>query len=75
VDDRRGRAAAFVADAYPEWAHDGTVGLEWTRTPTDHSTAVRRFLDGFATWVAQQLETAVEARPIHSVEAPNEHRE
>ena len=53
----RGRAAAFVADTYPEWAHEATVGLEWTRTPTDDSAAVRRFLDGFATWVAEQSQT------------------
>ena len=52
----RARAAAFVAHAYPEWAHDATVGLEWTRTPTDDAIAVRRFLDGFATWVAEQLQ-------------------
>ena len=52
----RTRAATFIADAYPEWAHDATVGLAWTRTPTDDSTAVQRFLDGFATWVAQQLQ-------------------
>ena len=44
----RARAAAFIADAHPEWAHDATVGLAWSRTPTDDSTAVRRFLDGFA---------------------------
>jgi uncharacterized protein len=52
----RARAAAFIADAYPEWAHDATVGLAWSRTPIDDPTAVRRFLDGFATWVAQQLQ-------------------
>ena len=60
----RARAAAFVADTYPEWAHDAAVGLEWTRDPTDDSTAVRRFLDGFASWVARQLQTACGAADL-----------
>ena len=54
--DRR-RAAAFLTEAYPEWAHDVTTALVWTRSPTDDTAAVRRFLDGFAVWVAQQLQT------------------
>ncbi len=54
--DRR-RAAALVAGTYPEWAHDATAALEWTTSPTDDETAIRRFLDGFATWVAGRLQT------------------
>jgi hypothetical protein len=52
--DRR-RAAAYLADTYPEWAIDATTTLEWTTSPIDDPAAVRTFLDGFATWVAQQL--------------------
>ena len=53
----RAQAVGVIADAYPKWALDATVGLEWTRAPTDDSTAVRRFLDGFALWIAEELQT------------------
>jgi hypothetical protein len=49
------RAVTFITDAHPEWAHDATLALTWCRSPTDDPAAVRHFLDGFATWVAQQL--------------------
>jgi hypothetical protein len=69
--DRR-RGAAFLADTYREWAIDATTTLEWTTSPTDDRAAVRNFLDGFATWVAQQLHDHAaprrnQYRPVRSV--------
>jgi uncharacterized protein len=51
----RGRAAAVVAERYPEWAEQATVALKWGSEPTDDPARLRQLLDGFATWVAREL--------------------
>jgi hypothetical protein len=51
----RCRAAAGIAEHYPEWADQAAVAVEWATTPTDDQSKVRAFLDGFAVWVAQEL--------------------
>jgi hypothetical protein len=52
--DRR-RAAAAIAEHYPQWADQATTALEWGSTPTDDRSQVRALLDGFATWLAQEF--------------------
>jgi hypothetical protein len=44
----RYRAAAAIAEHYPEWADQAAVAVEWATTPTDDQSKVRAFLDGFA---------------------------
>ena len=51
----RHRAAAAIAEHYPEWADQAAVALEWASAPTDDPSKVRKFLDGFGKWVAQEL--------------------
>jgi predicted nucleotidyltransferase len=52
----RHRAAGAIAEHYPEWADQATVALEWASAPTDDPSKVRKFLDGFGTWIAQELQ-------------------
>jgi hypothetical protein len=52
--DRR-HAAAVIAERYPEWADQAAVALDWGSQPTDDPAAVLGLLDGFATWLADEL--------------------
>ena len=53
--DRR-HAADVIGEHYPEWAEQAKLALGWGAEPTDDPSRVRELLDGFATWIARELE-------------------
>jgi len=51
----RATAAASIARLYPEWADMAQTALRWRVIPSGKPEEVTRFLEGYASWVADEL--------------------
>jgi predicted nucleotidyltransferase len=62
----RHRAAEIITIRYPRWAADAADALRWCSAPTASRGAVTAFLDGYASWVAAELERQAELHRGHT---------